>query len=65
MKDKGTSHEIVRMADYLHTRTMELQESTITCKDICSVEITFASADLKDLLTVDGSNIVGKVAVGE
>lgn len=62
VKDKGTSCDIVHVADDLHTRAMEFKESNITKSNCSSSEVIFTGIDLEDLLTNDRSNLLGNIS---
>lgn len=62
LKDNGTSCEIARVADDLHARANELQESILDQSNFRFIDMTFTATELQKCLTSDNANLVGNIA---
>ena len=63
LTEKGTSFEISHVANDLHRRATELQESSVVLKEYGFTDVTFTATDLQDLLAAQRCNLIGTIGV--
>ena len=61
LKDNGTSCDMARLGEDLHTRAIELQGSNLGKLEFSCIDVTFKSTDSKTTLISDRSNFFGSI----